>query len=165
MTKRVNGKQKGNTFERIIANMFSERFLQTTGVEQSFRRNPDSGSFFGGSNISRTETHNLDYAIYGDLICPRNFLFSVELKFYKDAPTFNSILRQEVKQWDTWIEQCVQDSAAANKKFLLIIKYNRTEILSMVASKEVSNGIPYGNYSVLPLSTLLKQPDDFFFEK
>ena len=48
----VNGKQKGNRFERDIANMFSERFATYTGIEKAFRRNPDSGSFFGGSNVN-----------------------------------------------------------------------------------------------------------------
>ncbi len=44
----VNGKQKGNGFERKIANILSERFKEHTGLEQAFRRNIDSGSFFGG---------------------------------------------------------------------------------------------------------------------
>jgi hypothetical protein len=164
MTKRVNGKQKGNTFERTIANLFSERFAGATGVEQAFRRNPDSGSFFGGSNLSRTETHNLDFAVYGDLIAPRNFRFSAELKFYKSAPTFDSLLKQKITEWDGWIAQCEQDCSASGKKFLLIVKYNRTEVLAMVSAEEVTKGIPYKEYSVLPLSDLLEEPDDFFFE-
>jgi hypothetical protein len=34
MTKRVNGKQKGNGFERKIANLLSERFAEILGIEQ-----------------------------------------------------------------------------------------------------------------------------------
>lgn len=161
----MNSKQKGNSFERAVANQFSERFAKITGVDQAFRRNPDSGSYFGGSNVSRTETHNLDYAVYGDLICPRNFKFSCELKFYKDPPTFSSVLRQEVGQWDKWIQQCVQDSAAAYKRFLLIVRYNRTETMVMVDAEEVTvKTIPYKGYSVLPLGQLLEEPDEFFFD-
>ena len=46
----VNGKAKGNSYERKIANLLSARFKDYTGIDQSFRRNPDSGSYFGGQN-------------------------------------------------------------------------------------------------------------------
>jgi len=82
---KVNGKQKGNSFERKIANLLSDRFKEHTGIESSFRRNPDSGSFFGGSNHSRTEKYDTEFAIFGDLICPKSFAYSVECKHYKTA--------------------------------------------------------------------------------
>ena len=66
----VNGKQKGNGFERKIANLLSETFEPYLGISNGFRRNPDSGSFWGGSNLHRTLTHDTDYAVFGDLICP-----------------------------------------------------------------------------------------------
>jgi hypothetical protein len=102
---KVNGKQKGNKFERDIANMLSERFAAYTGIEKSFRRNPDSGSFFGGTNVDRKDIYDTEFAIYGDLICPRNFNFTVECKHYKSPPTVNAILKESVSEWDDWIEQ------------------------------------------------------------
>ena len=105
----VNGKQKGNKFERDIANKLSDRFKAHTGIEKSFRRNPDSGSFFGGTNIQRMDIYDTDYALYGDLICPRNFNFSIECKHYKNAPPLNAIMTQKVTEWDTWLSQAAQD--------------------------------------------------------
>ena len=121
---KVNGKSKGSNFERKIANALSERFKDFLGIEKGFRRNPDSGSFFGGQNESRTETYGTEFAIFGDLICPKSFLFSVECKHYKSPPSFQSFLNADVKEWDVWIKQAEQDSKKSSKKMLLIIKYN-----------------------------------------
>ena len=63
----VNGKSKGSSFERKISNLLSSRFEPVTGIKQAFRRNPDSGSFFGASNQKRKETHDLDHANFGEL--------------------------------------------------------------------------------------------------
>ena len=162
---KVNGKGKGNKFERDIANIFSERFQKVTGVEKGFRRNADSGSYFGGQNVARTETHNTDFAVYGDLVCPRNFEFSVECKHYKTAPTLNSILKGRVSEWDTWLAQNRQDADAAKKRPLLIVKYNRTETLvfldfELSGQKSI---ITYQSYHIYSLEQLLKEPDSLFF--
>jgi hypothetical protein len=120
----VNGKSKGSTFERKIANLLSARFKEVTGIDQAFRRNPDSGSFFGGSNKKRVATHDLDHAFFGDLICPEAFKFSVECKHYKSGPTFSAIVKGKVGQWDEWIAQAQQDASNSNKEMMLIVKYN-----------------------------------------
>jgi len=162
---KVNGKAKGNAFERKIANMFSERFREETGIEQGFRRNPDSGSFFGGTNVSRNETHDTDWAVYGDLICPKNFYFSVECKHYKSAPTLNSFLKQDVKQWDLWIEQAQQDAKSSGKEMMIIIRYNNTETLTMT-NPNVTRILPIMNYKsveIHTLETVLGLKDSFFF--
>lgn len=165
----INSKQKGNKFERDIANMLSSRFAAYTGKPQSFRRNTDSGSFFGGSNFKRKETHDTDYATYGDLICPRTFLFSVECKNYKDAPILNAILNGQVTQWDTWLKQAKQDAEGCNKDYILIIKYNRTETFCFIDEKfknHLVNDIKlYYSCSIgVTLSDILKLGDSFFFE-
>src|SRR6056297_887704 len=125
----VNGKQKGNKFERDIANMFSERFASYTGIEKSFRRNPDSGSFFGGKNLERKEIYDQDWAIYGDLICPKNFAFAIECKHYASPPSFNMLIQGKVKQWDEWLGQARQDAEASEREMMLIIRYNRVETI------------------------------------
>jgi hypothetical protein len=167
MAKKVNGKQKGNSFERKIANTFSERFTEHTGITQSFRRNPDSGSFFGGTNISRAETHDTDWALYGDLICPKAFNFSVECKHYKAAPKLNGILKQKLSEWDGWIAQAQQDAKASEKDVLIIIRYNNTETLVMT-EPGVSPLIPiitYESVVIQTLENLLELPDSFFFSE
>jgi len=161
----VNGKNKGNTFERKVAKLLSERFAEHLGIESGFRRNPDSGSYFGGSNVQRSQTHSLDYAIFGDLICPRNFVYSVECKHYKTAPSLQSILLQEVKQWDDWLEQAQQDSDTSGKKMVLIIKYNN--VSEFVFLTEPIQGtisiINYKQYFAYKLGTFLDLPTESFF--
>lgn len=165
MAKRVNGKQKGNGFERKIANLLSERFAQHLGIAQAFRRNPDSGSFFGGSNTARTATHSMDYAVFGDLICPRNFRYSIECKHYKTAPSFQSIVEHSVKQWDDWLEQAEQDSKNSGKSLALIIKYNNVpEIVFTTAHlTDLKLGLKYKDYHVYQLKDFLGLIDSHFF--
>lgn len=172
---KVNGKQKGNGFERDIANTFSSHFQNITLKESAFRRNPDSGSFFGGQNQARTDTHDTDYAVYGDLICPRDFKFCVECKFYKDPPTVKSIINESVSQWDEWIGQVEQDAKNSCKHPLLIVKYNRTGVMCFIkeddCDKEVleyimSNdlyAISYKGYVCVELNRLLQVPTKHFF--
>jgi len=162
---KVNGKQKGNSFEREIANQLSERFHAFTGIEKSFRRNPDSGSFFGGTNVGRTEIYDTDYALYGDLICPRNFTYSVECKHYKNAPPLSAIMKQKVTQWDEWLKQALQDANVSKKDMLLVIKYNRTKIMVFLDNPIHSLDliIYYKGYYVYTLDTVLSQEDSVFF--
>lgn len=164
----VNGKQKGNSFERNIANMLCERFAPYTGIEKPFRRNPDSGSFFGGSNIARVDMYDTNWALYGDLICPKNFRFSVECKHYKEPPTLNSVVRGEVKQWDDWLAQARQDAKVSGKQMMLIIRYNRTDIFAFLNWKidDRKPVIEYKGAYLYLLEDLLKNhPDQFFFDE
>lgn len=161
----TNGKQKGNGFERKIANLLSDTFKGYLGIPSGFRRNSDSGSFFGGSNIDRTTTHNLDYAIFGDLICPRNFKFSIECKHYKSSPTFKALLNQQITQWDLWIEQAEQDAAASKKEFSLIVKYNNIDeiIFLKIQLHGKTQALTYKNYYIYKLTDFLSYSPDFYF--
>lgn len=162
---KVNGKSKGAAFERKIANLLSVRFEPVTGIAQSFRRNADSGSFFGGSNQRRVATHDLDHANFGDLICPKSFEFSVECKFYKSGPTFASIAKGKIPQWDEWIAQAKQDSKNSGKLMMLIIKYNGVDELVFVEAEMVGLPLvlPYKNVYGYRLNDFLKLSDDNFF--
>jgi hypothetical protein len=163
----VNGKQKGNRFERDIANTLSTRFREHTGIEQAFRRNPDSGSFFGGKNVERAATHDTEWAIYGDLICPRKFKFAVECKNYKTAPILNAILTSSVTDWDGWISQARQDATAAGKEMMLIIKYNRTAIMAIFNKGVVKLPVAmrYKDTEIFMFDDILRLDDSFFFEE
>lgn len=161
----VNGKNKGNTFERKISNMLSARFESVTGIKTAFRRNPDSGSFFGGTNKVRTDTHDLSHANFGDLICPESFKFSVECKHYKTGPSFASIVKSKVTQWDLWIGQATQDAASSNKEMMLIIKYNGVDELVFLEQR-LTNLTPillYKNVFGYRLEDFLSMSDDTFF--
>lgn len=161
----VNGKQKGNGFERKVAKILSERFATYLGVATGFYRNRDSGSYFGGTNVQRTQTHNLEYAVFGDLVCPRNFLYGIECKFYKTPPSFRSIVEPQVTQWDDWLAQAEQDSSSAGKKMALVIKYNNTpEIVFLKqAITDTPSILSYQAYYLYTLGTFLAQPDTEFF--
>lgn len=165
-TKTVNGKQKGNSFERKIANLLSDRFKEYLKEDKGFRRNPDSGSYFGGTNTRRQETHNLDYAVFGDLICPRNFKFALECKHYKSAPSFQSIFDHDVKQWDNWLAQAKQDSINAGKDMMLIVKYNNVKEIVFLDHPLIDVPIQFlykDKYCIYKLETVLEHEDEFFF--
>lgn len=160
---KINGKNKGNSFERKIATQLSERFAQALGIEKGFRRNSDSGSYFGGSNKSRVAQHDMDRAIFGDLICPVNFLYSIECKHYKSSPSFQSFINKDVSQWDTWLKQAEQDATNANKKIMLIVKYNGVnEIVFVKENLNLDPVFNYKGFNVYKLSDFLSLSDNLF---
>lgn len=163
----ANSKNKGNTFERKISKVLSDRFKEATGLEQSFRRNIDSGSFFGGSNQQRKDTYDTTKATFGDIMCPPGFKFNLECKHYKTAPSFGVLLKQENKQWDTWISQAKQDSVNADQHMMLIIKYNGVDEFVFLEDVDVSieATFTYKGLKAYALSNLLTLDDSFFFDK
>jgi hypothetical protein len=161
----VNGKNKGSTFERKIANLLSARFASALGKNNAFRRNPDSGSFFGGSNKIRTESYDLDFAIFGDLICPRSFAFSIECKHYKTPPSMQSWMNHTVKQWDSWLAQAKQDAEVSNRRMALIAKYNNVDAMVFLEQPIASTyHNRYQNYYIHTLDQWLEQEDSQFFQ-
>ena len=162
---KINSKNKGNTYERKISTTLSDRFADYTGIKKSFRRNADSGSFFGASNIYRKDEYDTSKATFGDIITPEHFNYSIECKHYKEAPKLGSILNQKVADWDSWIKQAEQDSSNSDKKVLLIVKYNNVD--EMVFIKDLINDhdpiLIYKGYNVYKLTTFLNQDNSIFF--
>lgn len=158
----INSKNKGNTYERKIANILSDRFAAYTGIPNSFRRNPDSGSFFGKTNAKRLTTHATDTANLGDIICPPGFCYSIECKHYKTAPGLKALLGQSVKDWDLWIEQAEQDAINSNKEPCIIVKYNNVDEFVIVRNSNLG-GIPYKNYHLVQFKVFLTYKDEFYF--
>ncbi len=149
----VNAKNKGNTFERKIANMLSDHFQKFTGIEKAFRRNADSGSFFGGKNSARSETHDLDKASFGDIITPNNFKFNIECKHYKTPPSFSMLVKQDCKMLDKWIQQAKTDEESSKKKFVIIMKFNGVD--EVVVLEDNYNNLPVlMNYKEFKISLL-----------
>jgi hypothetical protein len=160
----INSKNKGNTFERKIANLLSKRFEEKTGLKSAYKRNADSGSYFGGKNQQRIETHGTENANFGDIICPKSFAYSIECKHYKQAPSMSNIMQQNCKDWDLWIGQAEQDSKNSGKKMSIIIKYNNVEEI-VILSEQVPlvYNMPYKHCFVVLLKDYLKQDDSVFF--
>lgn len=162
----TNSKNKGNTFERKTANALSERFAPYTGIKTSFRRNPDSGSFFGGGNKSRAETHDTEKASFGDIIAPKNFNFTIECKHYKTAPTMSAMIKQEYALYDKWIEQAENDAAKGSTDMMIIIKFNNVPEFVILSNKfgHLRHFGRYKEYILVALDECLKEPDEFFFK-
>lgn len=159
-------KDKGNGFERKISTILSARFAEKTGMTKAFRRNADSGSFFGGSNVKRTQEYDTEKATFGDIITPASFTFSLECKHYKAPPSFSLLMKQDVKDWDKWIGQASQDCKSANKKMAIIIKYNNVEeIVILDESFGLTPIINYKQYVVVSLTSFLKLDDSIFFDQ
>ena len=117
--KRVNSKQKGNSFERNVAKLFSERF------KKPFARTVSSGAYTGGSNVKNasnlTEEQLLIFA--SDIRCPKDFAFSIECKSYKSLDFYD--LFNESSHLFDWYNQSETDAKLLNKEPLLIVKTNQ----------------------------------------
>lgn len=160
----MNSKNKGNGFERKIAKVLSERFSACLGKENAFRRNIDSGSYFGGRNQSRMATHDLEKAEFGDIVAPTHFLFSVECKHYKAPPSFSAIVEQKCALLDGWIAKAKQDAANSGRKMCLIMKFNNvkeTVLLEKLFGNLVAI-MTYKGYPIVALETFLAENDDHF---
>ena len=160
-------KQKGNRFEAATAKLLSERFEPKLGVPSGFIRNADSGAFYGGSNVSRMESHNLDYATFGDIVTPRDFRFVIECKHYATAPKLTGVFGGN-SQWDGWISEAEHDSASSGKNWLLIMKYNNVKPLVVFEKNLTDTTFPYelyykNSYRIVQLDYLLTMDDDFWF--
>ena len=160
----VNSKSKGNAFERKIANLLSERFKVYLGIPQGFRRDSTSGSFFGASNQKRLETHDREQATFSDIIAPKSFLFSIECKHYKTAPSFASLVKGEFKLFDTWIAQARQDADNSKKKMLVVAKFNGVPEFVIVEESSDRAFAHYRGYSLITLEDWLERGDGEFFE-
>lgn len=160
----VNGKQKGNAFERKIANFLSERFQNYTGKEKSFMRNANSGAYFGGKNQIRTEQYSEELHNFGDILCPETFRFVIEAKSYKTPFSINAIIKQQCKQLDDWISQSEQDASNADKDSLLIIKYNNTTPFVLSKEDYGTDVFRYNEYYAYEMEDFFSMDDGLFFE-
>lgn len=159
---KVNGKAKGNAFEREIANAFSDFFKDT------FKRVPQSGALVGGVNRRIVEDGLRKDAVEilaGDIITPEWFPFSLECKSYKDF-AFHQVLTGENKVLDEWLRQAEDDAAVSNKTMLLIMKFVRKGIyvcshnLSIGDGKELKEYLT--DYSWYKDNYLIYSIDEFY---
>jgi len=116
----VNGKQKGNSFERNVANFLTDLY------GEQFLRVPSSGALIGGKNVVRKNTLSEAQIrnFKGDIIPGDSFpKLNLECKSYADFP-FHQLFSGQVKILDTWISQCVAVEDPGDLS-MLIMKFNR----------------------------------------
>lgn len=148
----VNGKKKGNSFERTVVKEFKELFNH-----EGFERNAFSGSLYGGSNRFRMQGKDKDHtgSVVGDVIVPTGFPFTLECKAYKDLD-FHNIIQGESKQLDEWISQAEDDANSVDKDFILIIKINNKGTYTL------TNNLEFGGNSVNSLKNVTRYKEVYY---
>jgi len=76
---KINGKLKGNRSELEVVKLLSE------SLKELFSRSPNSGGF--GSSHTKFLTKEVNTLFSGDVLCPTNFIFSIENKAGCQLPT------------------------------------------------------------------------------
>ena len=129
--KRVNGKAKGNGFERGIANK-----LSTLLSPLEFRRSQSSGAILGGLNAKNLKKFSAGIqALFVGDVTPTNetdvlasegwsWRFTIECKSYKTVDNLQQLL--ENSKILAWFDQATDDAAKLNKEPMLIFKFNHT---------------------------------------
>lgn len=153
--KRINSKKKGNKFELDVAKLLNSRF-----DTKEFERSPNSGAY--------ATTHNLPehLKLYGDLITPLLFKYTIECKKgYNDISFYHFLNNDSPLFWDL-VTQSEKDSEQSNKPMLLVIKQDRKKILAVIKEDLDLPNIRLkkedNTYYMYYLEDLLKLGDDFW---
>ena len=148
--KKVNSRNKGNTFDRFNTTEFS--------------RSPGSGAF--------ATTHSLPehLKIYGDLITPEKFKFCIECKKGYNHLNLYSLYNYSSEFWK-FIEQCEKDSEKCKRIPLVIFKQDRQPTLAIIPDTvEVLSNIKYieihnrKSYKMYLFEDLIKCWDSIWFD-
>ena len=157
--KRKNSKVKGNSFERKVCKILNEHF-QTN----EFCRSPGSGAF--------ANTHNLpaQFRVYGDLLVPEKFNYSIEVKKGYNEIKVSDIFDKKSKLW-MFIRQSKSDANKANKKWIVIWQQDRTKTMCICDRNDFSyieekDRLNYDEFSIILLDLVLHQvPKTEFYTK
>jgi len=160
---KINSKNKGNRIELELAKKLTERF------EQEFKRVPLSGAW-GTSNRNSEIREDALEVLSGDIMCPKNFIFSVESKGRAEF-NFWDMLSDTKNEIDKWIEQAENDAKIVGKYPLLYIKINNRKPFVLFpdnfpdAYAIQRNFLIYKRYVIMRFDYFLELMDDFFFDK
>lgn len=159
--KRKNSKAKGSAFERKVAKILNEHFETT-----DFQRTPGSGAY--------ATTHTLpDYLkIHGDLITPKNFIYTIECKKGYNNLDLYSLLNPKSKIYD-FIKQTEKDAEQAKKYGIVLISQDRRDIIALIKQdSHICNQLKINkkrivyilnNYALILLKDLLSVDRSLFF--
>jgi len=121
--KRINSKKKGSSVERQVAKLMSAWW------GEEFSRSPSSGMF---ATTHATALSSLGVDIAGDLICPSDFPFNVEVKARKSIDLFDAARNGKQSEIWGWWEQSVRDANQTKKFPLVIFKENNKQFYCMI---------------------------------
>ena len=154
----VNGKQKGNTYEREIAKTLSDLY------GASFVRAAHSGAFIGGSNAYRKSvlSEGQIKSFKGDIIPPDEWKhFNCECKSYSDFGSHQLFTPDGSKVLDGWIDQMMSVAEPGDCN-ILFMKFNRKGQYIAVLENEdwhlqnyVRYGSRYGSFIITELNSFL----------
>jgi Holliday junction resolvase len=166
--KKKNSKVKGNTGERELVKILTERF-----PNKIFTRTMGSGNYTGGKNAYHAnildESQKLLFV--ADIRTPKEFKFSIEHKFYNSIDFYD--LFNKSSNLFSWYTQSATDAKLLKKQPLLVVKTNRhkriaflpLEVLLNEPSLKDSVVFIHNNHACMWLEDLLKAPDSFFFDE
>ncbi len=159
--KRKNSKAKGSAFERKVAKILNEHFETT-----DFQRSPGSGAY--------ATTHTLPdhLKIHGDLITPKNFIYSIECKKgYNDLDLY-SLLNPNSKIYE-FIKQAEKDADQAKKEAIVLMAQDRRDIIALIKEdSHISNQLNLNkkriihilnNYILVSFKDVLSIDNSLFF--
>jgi hypothetical protein len=124
--KRINGRSKGNSFERTVAGLIIEAFTDLGIEKKDCYRTPLSG---GHRFASKQDP--------GDLLCSKRlsklFPYAVECKCYKRINWIEllSPLAANKGQFGPWWTQACKAAGTTGKLPLLVFKGNGTKVFCM----------------------------------
>jgi hypothetical protein len=154
----VNGKQKGNTYEREVAKTLSDLY------GASFVRAAHSGAFIGGSNAYRKSvlSENQIKSFKGDIIPPDEWRhFNCECKSYSDFGFHQLFTPEGSKVLDGWIDQMMLVAEPGDCN-VLFMKFNRKGQYIAVPDNGdwhlqnyVRYGSHYGSFIITELTSFL----------
>jgi len=112
--------------------------------------------------------HALD-VFSSDLVIPKNFKFSLEVKGGYDGIDLNSIFSRGNSDLNKFLIQAYKDSQRCNKKPLLAWKRSRKPWLVFVLEKDLPDhnftySLNYNKWVAVALEEFLKLEDRYFFE-
>lgn len=126
---RKNSKKKGDRGEREIAEVFNKRF------GGGFKRVPQSGALVGGQNFQKNDTLRQDAIeiLSSDIICPQQFLWSIESKAYSaDSVKIHHFLVDKNHEVGEWWMQAKEDAAKSRKHPMLIVRLDRSPRFAII---------------------------------
>lgn len=154
----INSKQKGNTAERAVAKILSEK------LGGSFQRVPSSGSFIGGKNAGRKEflSETQIRASKSDIIPPDEFYnLVIEVKFYKDLPYANFATDTKIALIDGWLKELDYDCDEGDVGILCFKTNNKKWSIGMkkdyLDTFNLSNYVIYNNHFITGLESFLDE--------
>jgi len=154
--KRINSRNKGNSFERKAAKILNEQF-----DTDEFSRTPGSGAF--------ATTHKLPehLKIYGDIITPEKFKYTIECKKGYNKENLYSLFNYSSDLWK-FIQQSEEEAKKSKKDPLLLFQQDRQFILAITRKDifpEEIDHVEFRNYRMYKFTDLLELDLNYWFSE